>query len=545
MAAAVLAAPAPVNQAAVDRAFEAFWSADDREDAAARIPAIIKTEVSFDEALSRVRQGRAYDQDVGRRLQFGRVRTFDAIEHRYAFVVPETYEATRPHQVRVYLHGGVGRRRPTPVNRMQLVDQFAREQARRGGLSSTVEEIAVFPTGWAESLWWSATQADNLGRILDRLKRTYNVDENRVYLTGTSDGATGTYYMAFKDTTPWASFLPLIGDMTVLGSPAVRVADEMHPGNAVNKPFFIVSGGRDRLYPAHLVELHVGHLRKLGTQAVFRVYPDSDHSTAWWPEERVRFEQFVQDHPREPLPDRLSWETERTDRFNRAHWLVIDRLGAVDGESRLSDTNLLDYGVEQDFGLRINSAVSRGRRVFDVVAGSNAAEIGLRIGDTLVEIDGMPVVSGRDVAEAMQKWPIGGPVHFLVERSGRRLTLQGVFKPAEIRRPPVQIFPRRKPSGRVDLVRRGNDVEVSTHGVRAFTLLLSPSIFNFDLPVKVIANGRVVFDRIVEPSVATLLKWAARDNDRTMVFGAELNIALDRGGAGHPPSREALRRDSP
>jgi hypothetical protein len=30
----------------------------------------------------------------------------------------------------------------------------------------------------------------------------------------------------------------------------------------------------------------------------------------------------------------------------------------------------------------------------------------------------------------------------------------------------------------------------------------------------------------VEASVATLLKWAARDNDRTMLFGAELPIAL-------------------
>jgi len=36
----------------------------------------------------------------------------------------------------------------------------------------------------------------------------------------------------------------------------------------------------------------------------------------------------------------------------------------------------------------------------------------------------------------------------------------------------------------------------------------------------------VVFDRIVEPSTATLLKWAARDNDRTMLFGAEVSIEM-------------------
>ena len=33
---------------------------------------------------------------------------------------------------------------------------------------------------------------------------------------------------------------------------------------------------------------------------------------------------------------------------------------------------------------------------------------------------------------------------------------------------------------------------------------------------------------LVEPNVQTLLKWAARDSDRTMVFGAELNIELEQ-----------------
>ena len=81
------------------------------------------------------------------------------------------------------------------------------------------------------------------------------------------------------------------------------------------------------------------------------------------------------------------------------------------------------------------------------------------------------------------------------------------------------------------MVRSGNVVEASTEGVRAFTLLLSPSVFDFRKPIRVTANGRVAFEGVVQPSVATLLKWAARDNDRTMVFGAEL--AIDLTAVGH------------
>ena len=80
----------------------------------------------------------------------------------------------------------------------------------------------------------------------------------------------------------------------------------------------------------------------------------------------------------------------------------------------------------------------------------------------------------------------------------------------------------------VDVERRrhGNLVDARTHGVRAFTLLLSPSKFDFKLPIKVVANGRTVFEAVVEPKIDTLLKWAARDNDRMMVFGGEVHLDL-------------------
>ena len=75
------------------------------------------------------------------------------------------------------------------------------------------------------------------------------------------------------------------------------------------------------------------------------------------------------------------------------------------------------------------------------------------------------------------------------------------------------------------MTRRGNTVQMTTRGVAALTILSSPDAFDFSQPITVSANGRVVADARVERSVATLLKWAARDNDRTMLFGAELPIA--------------------
>ena len=70
----------------------------------------------------------------------------------------------------------------------------------------------------------------------------------------------------------------------------------------------------------------------------------------------------------------------------------------------------------------------------------------------------------------------------------------------------------------------GLDVAGQKAGVAAFTLLLSPRAFDFTRPVTVYANGRIAFEGRVVPSLATLLKWAAIDEDRTALYSAELSI---------------------
>ena len=86
------------------------------------------------------------------------------------------------------------------------------------------------------------------------------------------------------------------------------------------------------------------------------------------------------------------------------------------------------------------------------------------------------------------------------------------------------LFEHRKPSGRVDVTRTGNLVKAQTRGVGAFTLLLSPDMFDFSRPIRVETNGNLAFEGMVQKSLSALLTWAARDNDRTMLFGAELHV---------------------
>lgn len=397
-----LAAGAAGGQGALDAAFAKFWSADDLSDREKAAREILRLDAGFAALHAKLRAGRSHAAKAKTGLiEESRKGTGD-LRHEYVFMVPEDYDPSKAYRVAFYLHGGVSRREP-----WQKGDPWWRRFDRFQG----ADQISVFPSSWRGSLWWQSSQIENLEAILQRLKSRYNVDENRVYLFGVSDGATGAYYHAFKAPTIWAAFFVFLGNPGVLENPLTGVDGLRFLPNLVNRPFFIVNGEKDELYPVSRVRPYIEDFRKAGVELDFRTQPGG-HNTRWWNSEQEAIDAFMESHVRKPLPDRLIWETERTDRFSRLHWLVIEELSP------------------------------------------GAA------------------------------------------------------------------------SGRVDLVRRGNKIEAKTQGVSAYRLLLSPDQLDFAQPIEVVTNGAPSFRGSVEPSRETLLAWAARDDDRSMVFGAELEIVL-------------------
>jgi hypothetical protein len=421
----VLAAWPAGAQDGIDGAFRRLWAARDVQQASTAVADVVRSGVTFADALARLKAGRPYSADVPRGV-VRLTRRMGGTDFPYDLNIPAKYDPARRYQLRIQLHGGT----------------VARETAERRGdgtinLPSGSDQIYVIPYSWSDAPWWGEAQLENIHAILDSVKRSYNVDENRVVLAGVSDGATAAYYVAMLDTTPFASFLPLNGFVMVLANPQVGAEGELFLNNLLNKPFFMVNGGADPLYPMRAVEPYINHLKAGGLSVEYHPQPNAGHNTAWWPQLKDVFETFVREHPRDPLPVRLTWTSVGKALSNRAHWLVIDRLSSsTDAGSRLRDLN-----------------------------------------------------------------DAGDP-------------------------PSRRLFNHDRPFGRVDLVRTGNIVEATTRGVAEFTLLLSPDAFDFSQPVKVVANGRVAFEGRVDPSVETLLKWAARDNDRTMLFGAELHVSV-------------------
>jgi len=380
----------------------------------------------FDVAYARLKAGITYRAASTGRITDWQTRiNGDLIDN--VVEVPADYDPATPIPLRVSLHGGVGREAPDPGG------QPARPLSNRNPAGA--REIVIHPRAWSSSAWWRPEQVDNILKLVERAKSVYNVDESRIYVTGISDGGTAVYYLAMREATLWSACVPLNGHPLVIANPQTGADGQLYSGNLANCPLYIVNGGKDRLYPAASVAPMVDLFKRAGVPLTWQVYPEGEHNVSWWSEERPRVDAFLAAHPRQAHPAKISWETERTDRYNRFRWLVIDQLGARSSDVALKDVNTFD---------------AQGRH--------------------------------------------------------------------------VQLFSRRRPSGRVDITRTGNTLDARTHGVARFTLLLSADVIDFEQPVQVNVNGRPAFSGRVKRDIGTLLRWAARDNDRTMLYAAELKV---------------------
>ena len=326
--------------------------------------------------------------DFPRNIETGQLETVrvaaDGTRFPYVVLVPASYDPERSYPVEFMLHGGVSRPEWEPGGGWW----------RRGYDSLAQEDrIVVVPASWTDAFWWQDNQADNLRAILHRLKRNYNIDDNRVTLSGVSDGGTGTYFFAFKQPTEWAAFLPYIGHPGVLRNNQSGGGYRLYFENLLGKPLYIVNGEKDPLYPAASLASFIEILEQAGVDHTFRVIVDGGHNTNWLPDETPLIEQFKLDNPRDPFPDQITWVADRTDRYNRNLWIRVDALSAADRPSLLEVNRLGN----------VFTVAARGVAEFTLLL--NPEEVDLTQ-PVLVNVNGRTVHAGpvRQDSETLLNW---------------------------------------------------------------------------------------------------------------------------------------------
>src|SRR2546427_12390304 len=124
--------------------------------------------------------------------------------HHYQVFVPFSYTASQRWPVILFLHGA-GERGDDGLLQTQVgLGAAVRQNAAR------FPAIIVFPQMPAESAW-TGTPAQVAIAALEQVSREFQVDSDRVYLTGLSMGGNGVWYLAYRYPSRFAALVPICG----------------------------------------------------------------------------------------------------------------------------------------------------------------------------------------------------------------------------------------------------------------------------------------------------------------------------------------------
>ncbi len=122
--------------------------------------------------------------------------------------------------------------------------------------------------------WWPLI-IDRLDLLWDEILANFPVDQSRVYLTGLSMGAFGSWAWAEIDPHRFAAMAVVCGGSPWKDFPSRVCALK-------DLPIWAFHGAQDDLVPISESEILVDALRKCGGSIRFTVYPDMGHE-AWTP----------------------------------------------------------------------------------------------------------------------------------------------------------------------------------------------------------------------------------------------------------------------
>jgi predicted peptidase len=186
------------------------------------------------------------------------------VQIKYLLHLPDGYEKGSPQQwpLILFLHGAGERG-----------DDLERVKAY--GIPKIVERDPSFPflvlspqcpEDSADSSW--LVEQDAVMVLLDDITANYNVDPNRIFLTGHSMGGYGTWYLATEYPGRFAAIAPICGG----GNPK-RVK------NLIGTPTWVFHGAKDDIVPLAESEEMVKLLLENGGDVKFVIYPESGHDS--------------------------------------------------------------------------------------------------------------------------------------------------------------------------------------------------------------------------------------------------------------------------
>lgn len=247
----------------------------------------------------------------------------DSAQTSYLIHLPYNYNPQNKYPLLFFLHGAVS---------VNVLSDYQTVQENLGGWNRFYTKyadlnnvISVFPKGSKKYNWMNPDDGFfMIPDMLKQIKKTINVDDNKVFISGHSNGATGSFSYLMKKSTQFAGFYGFNTYPKVFtGGTFVE--------NIKNRLFINFSTDHDYYYPPNAND----DLTKLmkGINADYKEYrytgfphwfPKFDESE---PAYQILFKS-IKDRTRNPFPKDISWEFD-DEKYGSIDWLSNAKLDTL------------------------------------------------------------------------------------------------------------------------------------------------------------------------------------------------------------------------
>ena len=368
----------------------AYWASANKyrarePDYAARMESLVA------QILTAAERGEDVIDDRRGFFQRGYETVYSPTPELYSIYVPQWYDPAKKWPLIVSLHGGssnhnvwmaglLGHEMSAKVYRANFRTPF-RARVHED------EAIIVAPQGLGQNHWMGEAHQDVLDVIKD-VQTYYNIDDDKVFLNGLSNGAVASYKFGLTDAWRFAGVLPMSGltdwaahasgggsdsaeTLVLKNESGMTIAE-----NAFNTHFVFTHGDKDPGFDVSQARNFASRLKKLGISFVYNEVPNVGHHTTriLWRDMRILKYVRTLTRPRNVQEVRIVTTSERS---GRQYWVVL--------EDRL---NHLEPG-------RIRAVISSDGTV--AVETSNTARFTLLLSDAPITGHPKITVNGEDV----------------------------------------------------------------------------------------------------------------------------------------------------
>lgn len=382
----------------------------------------------------------------------------DGVERPYIVYTPASLDKTSDKPLLIYLHGAISnpQLKKTPLEYMKK-SKLVR-LADEGGF------YLMFSYGQKGATWFDAVGTDMVLEQMKLTQKQFNIDKNKIFLSGFSDGGSGALYFSTINPGPFAGFIAMNGSLKVaqkLGEQAI------FPANSNQKPIYIINTTQDMLYPINQIEPVVNYLKKFNQNITFKT-PIGNHEMSYLEElEKENILAFIQENSNHELT-KITWETLSLKNTNLS-WLTITQIDTLKPPEEWHKPYHLevfndkaDFGLKYDYsfpgpGLKVNGFKSED---------CTAKNLGIQEGDIILMMEKDTMKSPYSPYYYIANKTAGDSTSLDITRGVEQMVINGKFNNGYF----YPIFDKINKSAKIKANIKGTDLMIYTSRVSEISI---------------------------------------------------------------------------